>query len=132
MQLNGTQQSQAAFIQWLRTRHPQLYAMALNDPGTLAGFSDVWNKITTGVSNIIGKASEVLPAYLQTKQQIELLKLNIARAKAGMMPVDALPASAGGAVATQPAATGGGFMDSLPPWAIPAAIGVALLLFMRR
>jgi hypothetical protein len=60
-----------------------------------------------------------------------LLKLNIERAKQGLMPATALPMN-GSVVATQPAEPAGSFMDSLPGWAIPAAIGVALLLFLRR
>jgi hypothetical protein len=75
--------------------------------------------------------AKLAPTYIETKAQYELLKLNIARAKAGQMPVTSLPDAAGGAVATQPAPAGG-FAQSLPSWAIPVGIGVVLLLLLRR
>jgi hypothetical protein len=67
MQLNGTPQSRAAFINWLRARHPRLYHDALHEPATLAGISDVWDKVTSTVSNIVNKAGEILPQYLHSK-----------------------------------------------------------------
>lgn len=131
MDLNGTPQSRAAFLQWFKANQPRAYALVMARNSTLGGWSDTISNIFNKVTETVAKLA---PTYIETKAQYELLKLNIARAKAGQMPLTALPNGAGGAaqapVATQP--TGGGFMDNLPGWAIPAAIGVALLFFLRR
>lgn len=131
MQLNGTPASRAAFLHWMKTREPRVYALVMAQGNALGDWTDTISNIFTKVTDTVAKLA---PTYIETKAQLELLKLNIARAKAGQMPVTSLPGAAGSGggnvVATQP--QGGSFMDSLPSWAIPAAIGVALLLFMRR
>lgn len=130
MDLNGTPQSKAALVQWLRARHPNLFRQIVREAGvTLGDFSSTLNKIFTTVRDTVATLG---PAYIQTKAEIELLKLNIARAKRGEMPLAQLPSGTvpvdqGGAVV---ATRGGG--GGLPSWAIPVGIGAVLLLFLMR
>jgi len=126
MDLNGTPQSQAAFIQWVKRKYPRYYAQAMAEGNSNIG--DFASGLKSIFDTIKGAVLTLGPAYIQTKSEIELLKLNIARAKAGQAPVNSLPAAdsgGGGAVATN-----GG--SGLPSWAIPAAIGAVLLIFLMR
>lgn len=126
MILNGTPQSQAAFINWLRTQQPRAYALIMSQPSTLGDWSDTISNVFKRVTETVSKLA---PVYIESKAQYELLKLNIERAKAGQMPVQTLPGQTGGAVIDPNAQS---FTSGLPSWAIPAAIGAVLFLFFMR
>lgn len=127
MELNGTPQSQAAFINWLRRKQPRAYQILIAQSAPLGDWSDTISNVFSKITDTVTKLA---PTYIETKAQYELLKLNIARAKQGMMPVDSLP----GAVreADERGTTGGGFASGLPSWAIPAGIAAIVLLFLLR
>ena len=126
--LNGTPQSRAAFLQWMKVFQPRAYALVMAQNAALGDWSDTISNIFNKVTDTVAKLA---PTYIESKAQYELLKLSIARAKQGLMPVNSLPdAAPGPVVTTQPQA--GGFMDALPPWAIPAMLGLVVFLLIRR
>lgn len=128
MELDGTPQSRAALVYWLRAKHPRLYQQALRDAGVNLGtFADTIGKIFGTIKDTV---LQLGPAYIQTKNEIELLKLNIARAKQGLNPVNSLPSDVvpagggGGAVAD----SGGG----IPGWLIPVGVALLAVILLRR
>lgn len=124
---NGTNESRAALVQWVRYKYPRYYQQIVRDSG--AGMGDISDAIGKFFTTITTGLSTLAPAYLQTRAEIELLKLNIQRAKQGQSPVNSLPQAAdSGSAGTLTTASGNG----LPSWAIPAGIGIVLLLFLMR
>lgn len=127
--LNGTAESRAALVYWLRQRHPNLYQQVLREAGVNLGtLSDTIGKIFGTIKDTV---LQLGPAYIQTKNEIELLKLNIARAKQGLNPVNALPSN----VVPAGGDTGGAAYDSgsgMPGWLIPVGVAVLAVILLRR
>lgn len=141
--MNSASQNRMGFLGWLKYRHPALYgavmpivASRVSGNRQLGGFFD---SLTSGISTVITKVSEVLPnladKYLQTKEQIDLVKLNLERAKAGLPSYDSLAQAATETQTRQTSApSGNGFSMSSVPWYVWAVlgVGVASLLLRRR
>lgn len=118
-----------AFFRWLRATSPHLYSAMLPeiqaDPNQLSGFFDFVQSVGTSIGNAVSKAADLIPSlaqtYVQTRQQIDLIKVNVQRAQNGDAPVTALPAGqmAPGAPGSQPPS----FFASIPMWGW-AVIGV--------
>jgi hypothetical protein len=114
--------AQAAFIQWLRGNYPNLYQRAMSESGLRLG------DFASAISNIFGTIKDTVaklaPVYVQTRAEMELLKINIARAKAGQMPVNSAQEAADEASGYR----GSGFsFASIPPVFLYG--GLALLAF---
>ncbi len=121
------------FLKWANKTSPQLFAAVAGDPRqALAGFMD---SLSAGLQSFLSEAPKVYGQYLQGKQQIDAMKLNVARAKAGLAPVD--PTT--GQVISQytpgyevpPGATRN-FFESVPTWAWVAGGGLVLLLILKK
>lgn len=113
---------QAAFLSWLRVNHPNLYQQSLPE----GGMSGLFDSLASGFKSIVSNASSALSTYVTGKEQMELLKLNVARAKAGLHPVTSLQQ------VYEPARPASAF-GNIPTWAIVTGVGVlAFLLFSRR
>lgn len=76
----------AKLIDWIRSRNPALYTRIKPqiDMTKLSGMGGILDSIV----GIIGKAVKAAPAIFQTKAQINLIKVNLARAKRGLPPID--------------------------------------------
>jgi len=120
-------QAQYAFIQWIRNVHPNLYRRAMAQSGLTMG--DFASTIKNVFGTIKDTVAELAPAYIQTRAELELLKINIARARQGLDPVYSLGgAETGGEVAR----TGGVIGGVIQPWMLLAGVGLLAFLFLRR
>ncbi len=72
------------FLRWMSEQHPRLLAAAEERRAGLHGAVD---SITAALNSVMQTASSGLTAYVQGKQQLSLLKTNIARAKQGLPPL---------------------------------------------
>lgn len=121
-------QVQYAFIQWLRNTYPNLYRRAMAESGLQMGdFSDTISKVFGTIKDTV---AQLAPAYIQTRAELELLKINIRRARAGQMPVNTLEEAGAGTAVTRTGAAAG--FGGIPQWAIFAGIGLIALLLLRR
>ena len=119
--------AQYAFVSWLYTNHPNIAREAEERREALSGFMD---SLTSVFSTVMAKAPDMLNQYVAGKQQIELLKINLQRAKQNEYPLDA-----GGSLYT-----GGNPLQQtmaspvlgVPTWAWLAGGGVLLYLLLRR
>jgi hypothetical protein len=110
-----------AFFRWLRATSPQLYGAMLPeiqaDPKQMAGIFDFLSSVGTSISNAVSKAADIIPSlaqtYVQTKQQVDLIKVNLQRARTGQAPVTSLPEESSNDSATSESP---GFFASIPPW----------------
>lgn len=83
--------AQLAFIDWLAASYPGLVEAMLEaiapeaviETGTL-GAAEESNWLT----QLVGAAQTILPAYLQYEQQAEVLDLQLERMRAGLPPLD--------------------------------------------
>lgn len=118
-------QAQLAFVKWVQSRFPRLYRGAMEQSGLGMGdFASSISNIFDGIKNTL---TEIAPAYLQTRAEYELLKLNIQRARNGETPVNSL--EEGRRVATQGSAPAASVM---PVWLIPVGIGIVAFMLLRR
>ncbi len=121
------------FLKWANKFNPAMFEAIVGDPrDKLSGFMD---SLSTGLQSFLTEAPKVYGQYLQGKQQIDALKLNLQRAQAGLAPID--PAT--GQVITS--ATPGynippGFartgLDAVPTWAWIAGAGLLALLILKK
>lgn len=111
--------SEYIFLKWLAETHPNLYQAAEERQKTLGGFMDSLSTVFTSISNA---APGLLNQYVKGQQELAMLKENLARAKAGEVPLTATGVPYGGPVANN-------FFSSVPvwAWAILAAAGVYLV-----
>lgn len=118
-------QSKVAFIKWIRAKHPQLYAAAMQADGgeNLAGITDTVNKVVNWISD---QGIKLGTAYVQGKAALDLVKLNIKRAKSGMLPANSLEEAA----YPMPAQSAG--FGGIPPWVLYAGIGLIAFMILRR
>lgn len=77
--------AQYAFVKWLYDKHPNIAQKAEAHHASLGGFMD---SLTSVFNNVVTQAPELMKQYVSGKTQIETLKLNLARAKQGLYPVD--------------------------------------------
>jgi hypothetical protein len=108
------------FLRWLQDTHPQLYADAEQRQKTIGGFLDSFGQVLESVSQA---APGILKTYVKGQQDLEVLRENLARAKAGEMPL----ASAGGMM-YQPSANP---LASVPIWAW-ALLGLGTVVLLVR
>lgn len=109
------------FLRWLRDTHPALYAQAEDRQKTIGGFMDSFGQVLDTVSK---SSTALLSQYVKGRQDLEVLKENLVRARAGEMPLQ----SAGGAL-YQPSQNP---LAAVPMWAW-ALLGIgATLLVVRR
>jgi len=125
-QLKTLTPAQYAFVSWLYTTHPNIAREAEERREQLSGFMD---SLTQVFNTVVTKAPDMLKEYVSGKQQIELLKINLARAKANEYPIDAGGSlyTGGGAAAQLQAGIGG-----VPTWAWIAGAGLVVFLLMRK
>jgi hypothetical protein len=76
--------SEYVFLKWLADTHPQLYQAAEERQASLAGFMDSLSTVFTNISNA---APDLLNQYVKSQADLATLKMNLARAKAGDVPV---------------------------------------------
>lgn len=76
--------AQYAFMDWLAKTHPNLYDAAMPKGPELSGLFD---SITNGFQNVVQGVSNALNTYVTGKEQLQLIKLNVARAQQGLKPV---------------------------------------------
>lgn len=121
------------FLKWANKFNPALFEAVAGDPRqALAGFMD---SLSAGLQSFLTEAPKVYGQYLQGRQQIDAMKLNIERAKLGQAPIDPYT---GQVITAQtpgygvPPGVTRGFLDSIPPWAWIAGGGVLLLILLKK
>lgn len=89
---SGFTVAQQGFIDFLKKSHPRLYRVAMQKAAkvvgaqSLSGMGDIdWGNLFTNITDAVSKAA---PAVLQLKQQKDLMKVQLQRAKAGQPPID--------------------------------------------
>lgn len=128
-----------AFFRWLSGTHPNLYRAvlpAIQQPNAvqMAGIFDFLSSVGTSIANGVSKVADLIPqlasTYVNTKSQVDLIKVNLQRAQAGQAPVTALPAgsSGGGPIATT---SDGSFFSQIPVWGW-VAIGVGGFFVLNK
>lgn len=115
--------AQFAFVKWLYANHPNVAKAAEERHESLEGFFDTAGKV---FENVMQKAPDLLQQYVTGKQQIEQLKINLERARAGQYPVDSAGnVYTGGATLPQAVA-------QVPVWAWALAGGLLVYLIVGR
>jgi len=76
---------QYAFLKWLYERHPNIAKAAEEQHASLSGFMDTLSNV---FNQVMDKAPDLMKQYVTGRQQIEELKANIERAKAGQYPLE--------------------------------------------
>lgn len=82
------------FAAWLKSHYPKLYAAALNKTSglgavdTAASTAPTTAGTTSWLDTIQNMLKQAVPVYLATYQQKQLIDVNVARAKAGLPPID--------------------------------------------
>ncbi len=121
------------FLKWVNKTHPQLFAAVAGDPReALSGFMD---SLSAGLQSFLTEAPKVYGQYLQGKQQLDALKMNVERARANLPPIDPTtgqPIYAGMPGYGVPPGVTSNFFDRVPPWAWLAAGGLALVLILKK
>lgn len=123
--------ARASFLSWLRENHPAIYADAMREATApqLAGFLD---SLSDTFKKVVDSVPKLAETYVTTKAQIDAIKLNIERAKAGMYPIDPMtgqvyqsqsPAAVDVAVAQESGA--------INPWLLLGGAAVLFLLLRR-
>lgn len=120
-QMKTLSPQQYAFVLWLYKRHPNLARAAEARHESLEGFLDTASNV---FNNIVEKAPDLLKTYVTGEQQIQQMKLNLERAKAGQYPLDS----------TGALYTGGGgralASSQIPTWVWIAGGGLVAFLLI--
>lgn len=125
--------NQYLFMKWANKFNPALFEAVAGDPRQmLSGFMD---SLSQGLQSFLSEAPKVYGQYLQGKQQIDALKLNIERAKLNQPPIDPYT----GQIISQytpgygvpPGVTSGPF-GNVPTWVIVAGVGALALLLLKK
>ena len=88
----GLTKAENQFMHWLYVNSPKLYQVGINaakraiNDASMNGLGVDWGGIFTSITNTVKEAA---PALLQLKQQKDLLKLQIERAKKSQPPITA-------------------------------------------
>lgn len=121
-ELNTLSASEYIFLRWLAEHHPKLYADAEERQKSIGGFMD---SLTTVFKSVSDAAPAVLEQYVKSQQDLAVLQENLARAKAGALPINNPGVIYAPRVASSPFA-------QVPVWAWAAmGLGVAYLLMKR-
>jgi hypothetical protein len=122
--VNTLSVNQYLFLRWLATRHPKLYDAA--GPVALKGVLDVAGSL---FQNVLEVAPKIYTEYVSGQQELKILKGNLARAKAGLGPLNpdgtpyVLPPGSQYPAGVQPAGQN---------WMLWVAIGLGIFLLFRR
>lgn len=91
--MTGFSANQQAFLDYLKANSPRLYQVAMNTAKRvagaqgMAGMGDIdWSGMFSKITDAVSKAA---PAVLEYKQQRDLMKAQVERAKQNMPPIDA-------------------------------------------
>lgn len=114
------------FLRWMNENHPSLLA-AVED--RRAGLSGILDSVTGTLDSLMRSASAGLSTYVQGKQQLALLKTNVARAKQGLPP---LTQSGVEYSASQSDIAARRFPTQLPMWVWVALAGGVFYLVSRK
>jgi hypothetical protein len=125
-QLKTLTPAQYAFVSWLYRNHPNIAREAEERREQLSGFMD---SLTSVFTTVISKAPDLMNQYVTGKQQIELLKINLERAKSNEYPLDQSGSLYTGGTAAQSVPTG---LNAVPTWAWIAGAGLVVFLLLRR
>jgi hypothetical protein len=129
-------ENRIAFLSWLRVNHPGLFTEAMNVASAGAsGMGDLASSIGSTWDKFVTTATQIAGQYVIGKQQLDLLKLNVERAKSGQAPVDAngVPIAAPGSGYLSPYAVDAARQGpAFPQWAIIAGVAVLALLLFKR
>lgn len=121
------------FLKWVSKTHPKLYNVVAGDPReALSGFMD---SLSQGLQAFLTEAPKVYGQYLQGKQQLDALKLNVERARMNLPPIDPTtgqPITAQTPGYDVPPGVTRGFFDSVPPWAFVAVGALALVFILKK
>lgn len=125
-QLKTLSPAQYAFVSWLYTNHPNIAHAAEERREQLAGFMD---SLTNVFNTVVTAAPDLMKQYVAGKEQIDLMKVNLERAKANQYPIDLNGSLYTGGAATQTLAAP---VMGIPTWAWLAGGVLALYLLLRR
>jgi hypothetical protein len=121
------------FLKWANKFNPAMFEALVGDPRQqLAGFMD---SLSTGLQSFLTEAPKVYGQYLQGKQQIDAMKMNVKRAQAGLAPIDpstGQPITAYTPGYDVPPGMTRNFFESVPTWAWVAGGGLVLLLVLKK
>jgi hypothetical protein len=117
--------SEYIFLKWLQETHPQLYAEAEARQQSIGGFMD---SLSTVFTNIANAAPDLLKQYVTGQQELAVLKANLARAKAGEIPIT----NTGQPYATDAPGYRQNIFSTIPPWVLIAFGLGAVYLIARR
>lgn len=130
----GTRRSRQQFINWLRNKHPGLYAKAIQRVGTpptgVAGLGQDeteqtwWQKFASTIGNLSQQA-------LAYKTQKDLLDVQLARAQEGQPPLDMTAYQPRVLVSADPEAVQAA-AGTVGKWLLPIALGVGAWMLLRR
>jgi hypothetical protein len=126
-QLKTLTPAQYAFVSWLYTNHPNIAHAAEERREALSGFMD---SLTSVFNTVVTAAPDLMKQYVTGKQQIDLMKINLERAKANAYPLDANGSLYTGGNSMQQMATAP--MLGVPTWAWIAGAGLLVYLVMRK
>lgn len=90
--------AQENFLLWLRDYSPVTYAIAMRvdelKSGSDGNVGSVWGSIGSAfssagaaIANLIPKVASAAPSIISAKQQVEMMKINLERAKQGQDPI---------------------------------------------
>jgi len=111
------------FLKWLHETHPALYSAAEERQQSLSGFMDSLSTIFTNIANA---APDLLNTYVKGQAELATLKANLARAKAGEVPLNMSGQPYPGAYPQQSGALAG-----IPTWVF-VALGVGVVYLLVR
>lgn len=120
--MNTLSVNQYLFLRWLAKRHPKLYDAA--GPVALKGVLDVAGSL---FQNVLEVAPKIYTQYVSGQQELKILKSNLARAKAGLRPVNE-----DGTAFVLPPGTGYPAGVQSTNWILWVALGIGLLFLLKR
>lgn len=126
-QLKTLTPAQYAFVSWVYTNHPNIAQAAEERREQLDGFMD---SLTNVFDTVVKSAPDLMKQYVTGRQQIDLLKVNLERAKANQYPLDANGSLYTGGNSMQQMVSAP--IAGVPTWAWIAGAGLLVYLVMRR
>lgn len=121
------------FLKWANKFNPAMFEAIVGDPRQmLSGFMD---SLSQGLQTFFTEAPKVYGQYLQGQQQLQALKLNIERAKAGYAPIDPTTGqvitSATPGYGVPPGFASSG-LASVPTWVWIAGAGLLAVVLLKK
>lgn len=121
-------QSKAEFVKWIRLYHPTLYARAVQSPAALSDISDTLSKVFDNIGKAVDIVAQGGKAYIEGKAALDLVKVNIKRAKSGLAPYESFEDAQAG----ESAGAGGGMFANIDPIILYGGLGLVAFLILRR